>query len=38
MIDLRDTAGGSLAEAAAVANMFIKDGVLAQTSAAKGRR
>ena len=31
VIDLRDTAGGSLPEAVAVANMFIKDGVIAQT-------
>jgi carboxyl-terminal processing protease len=31
VIDLRDTAGGSLNEAVAVANLFIKDGVLAQT-------
>lgn len=31
IIDLRDTAGGSLPEAVAVANMFIKDGVIAQT-------
>src|SRR5687767_12623320 len=31
VLDLRDTAGGSLAEATAVANLFIKDGVIAQT-------
>lgn len=31
VIDLRDTAGGSLQEAVTVANMFIKDGVIAQT-------
>jgi carboxyl-terminal processing protease len=31
VIDLRATAGGSLPEAVAVANMFIKDGVIAQT-------
>jgi carboxyl-terminal processing protease len=31
VIDLRATAGGSLHEAVAVANMFIKDGVIAQT-------
>ena len=31
VLDLRDTAGGSLAEAVAVANLFIKDGVIAQT-------
>ena len=31
VLDLRATAGGSLAEAVAVANMFIKEGVIAQT-------
>jgi carboxyl-terminal processing protease len=31
VVDLRDTAGGSINEAVAVANLFIKDGVLAQT-------
>jgi len=31
VLDLRATAGGSLPEAVAVANMFIKDGVIAQT-------
>ena len=31
VVDLRATAGGSLQEAVAVANMFIKDGVIAQT-------
>jgi carboxyl-terminal processing protease len=31
VLDLRATAGGSLAEAVAVANMFVKDGVIAQT-------
>ncbi|HET7114768.1 MAG TPA: S41 family peptidase [Pyrinomonadaceae bacterium] len=31
VIDLRATAGGSLPEAVAVANMFVKDGVIAQT-------
>ncbi|HEX3183623.1 MAG TPA: S41 family peptidase [Pyrinomonadaceae bacterium] len=31
VVDLRGTAGGSLAEAVAVANMFIKEGVIAQT-------
>lgn len=31
VVDLRATAGGSLAEAVAVANMFVKDGVIAQT-------
>lgn len=37
VIDLRDTAGGSLAEAVAVANMFIKDGLLAQTVGREGK-
>jgi carboxyl-terminal processing protease len=32
VIDLRGTAGGSIEEAVAVANLFIKDGMLAQTS------
>jgi len=31
VLDLRDTAGGSLNEGIAVANFFIKDGVIAQT-------
>ena len=31
VLDLRGTAGGSLQEAVTVANMFVKDGVLAQT-------
>ena len=31
VLDLRGTAGGSIYEAVAVANLFIKDGVLAQT-------
>src|SRR5262249_62047645 len=31
VIDIRDTAGGSITEAVTVANLFIKDGVLAQT-------
>jgi carboxyl-terminal processing protease len=31
VLDLRATAGGSLQEAVTVANMFIKDGVIAQT-------
>jgi carboxyl-terminal processing protease len=31
VVDLRATAGGSLSEAVAVANMFIKEGVIAQT-------
>lgn len=37
VIDLRDTAGGSLSEAVAVANLFIKDGVLAQTVGREGK-
>jgi carboxyl-terminal processing protease len=37
IIDLRDTAGGSLAEAVAVANLFIKDGVIAQTVGREGK-
>src|SRR5215203_601144 len=37
VLDLRDTAGGSLAEAVAVANMFIKEGVLAQTIGREGK-
>lgn len=32
VVDLRGTAGGSIEEAATVANLFIKDGMLAQTS------
>src|SRR5215813_2248954 len=31
VVDLRGTAGGSLTEAVAVANLFVKDGTLAQT-------
>jgi carboxyl-terminal processing protease len=31
VLDLRDTAGGELSEGIAVANFFIKDGVIAQT-------
>jgi len=31
VLDLRDTAGGSLTEGIAVANLFIKDGTIAQT-------
>ena len=31
VIDLRDTAGGSLNDAVSLANLFIKDGVIAQT-------
>ena len=37
VLDLRDTAGGSLNEAAAVANLFIKDGMIAQTIGREGK-
>lgn len=37
VVDLRGTAGGSLDEAVTVANLFIKDGMLAQTSGREGR-
>lgn len=37
VLDLRDTAGGSINEAVAVANLFIKDGVLAQTIGREGK-
>src|SRR5882762_1539881 len=37
VVDLRGTAGGSLDEAVAVANLFVKDGTLAQTSGREGR-
>lgn len=37
VIDVRDTAGGSLQEAVTVANLFIKDGVLAQTVGREGK-
>jgi len=37
VIDMRDTAGGSLAEAVTVANLFIKDGVLAETIGREGK-
>src|SRR5215213_9143212 len=37
VIDLRDTAGGSLPEAVTLANLFIKDGVLAQTIGREGK-
>jgi carboxyl-terminal processing protease len=37
VVDLRGTAGGSLPEAAAVANLFIKDGVIAQTVGREGK-
>ena len=37
VLDLRDTAGGSLTEAVAVTNLFFKDGVLAQTIGREGK-
>lgn len=37
VIDLRGTAGGSINEAVAVANLFIKDGTLAQTTGREGK-
>jgi carboxyl-terminal processing protease len=37
VLDLRDTAGGSLDEAVAVANLFIRDGVVAQTVGREGK-
>jgi carboxyl-terminal processing protease len=37
VIDMRDTAGGSINEAVAVANLFIKEGVLAQTIGREGK-
>jgi carboxyl-terminal processing protease len=37
VIDLRDTAGGSLSEATAVANLFVKDGTIAQTIGREGK-
>lgn len=37
VLDLRDTAGGSLNDAVAVANFFIKDGVIAQTVGREGK-
>jgi carboxyl-terminal processing protease len=37
VVDLRGTAGGSIDEAVAVANLFIKDGMLAQTSGREGK-
>ncbi|HEY6803554.1 MAG TPA: S41 family peptidase [Pyrinomonadaceae bacterium] len=37
VIDLRDTAGGSLTEAVSVANLFVKDGLLAQTVGREGK-
>jgi carboxyl-terminal processing protease len=37
VVDLRGTAGGSIDEAVAVANLFIKDGNIAQTSGREGK-
>ena len=37
VLDLRDTAGGSLAEANTVASFFIKEGVIAQTIGREGK-
>jgi carboxyl-terminal processing protease len=37
VVDMRGTAGGSIDEAVAVANLFIKDGTLAQTSGREGK-
>ncbi len=37
VLDMRGTAGGSINEAVAVANLFIKDGLLAQTSGREGK-
>ena len=37
VVDLRDTAGGSLAEATTVANLFVKDGMIAQTIGREGK-
>jgi carboxyl-terminal processing protease len=37
VLDLRGTAGGSLTEAVSVANMFIKEGTLAQTIGREGK-
>ncbi len=37
VVDLRGTAGGSIDEAVAVTNLFIKDGTLAQTSGREGK-
>ncbi len=36
-LDLRGTAGGSITEAVSVANLFIKEGVLAQTTGREGK-
>lgn len=37
VVDMRDTAGGSLTEAASVANLFVKDGMIAQTIGREGK-
>jgi carboxyl-terminal processing protease len=37
LLDLRGTAGGSITEAVAVANLFIKDGTIAQTTGREGK-
>src|SRR4030095_5299860 len=37
VLDLRGTAGGSIDEAVAVANLFIKEGTIAQTSGREGK-
>jgi len=37
VLDLRGTAGGSIDEAVTVANLFIKDGMLAQTAGREGK-
>ncbi|MEP6919915.1 MAG: S41 family peptidase [bacterium] len=37
VVDLRGNAGGSLTEAVTVANLFIKDGALAQTTGREGK-
>ena len=37
VIDMRGTAGGSIDEAVSVANLFVKEGMLAQTSGREGK-
>ncbi|HKO62099.1 MAG TPA: S41 family peptidase [Pyrinomonadaceae bacterium] len=37
VLDMRGTAGGSIEDAVAVANLFIKDGMLAQTAGREGK-
>jgi carboxyl-terminal processing protease len=37
ILDMRGTAGGSIEEAVAVANLFVKEGMLAQTSGREGK-